>query len=283
MPGPGPTSDTVGRGLAVVGMDVSYPFYRRFDSATVVVEPIAQVALSPNARQIRIGYDANGEPMYLNEDSLVAEFDETNLFRANKFPGFDLYEDGARLNVGVRASVLWDDGRRGNLLVGRSFRAEENDIFSPRVGLRGTSSDWVVAADAEPIANLRVFGRTRLEGETLDVRRAEAGADYRFSRGSVWARYLRDNLDINGVKRENLDLGGDLRITDNWGVTFAGSHDLVQKAWVTRDMGVYWSDDCTRVDVIYRREDTVVGRLGPSDSIAIRLTLATLGEPIYAN
>src|SRR5690606_13967796 len=88
MPGPGPASNTVGRGLAVVGVDVTYPFYRRFNSATVVVEPIAQVALSPDARQIRIGYDANGEPVYLNEDSLVAEFDETNLFRANKFPGF---------------------------------------------------------------------------------------------------------------------------------------------------------------------------------------------------
>jgi LPS-assembly protein len=283
MPGPGPTSNTIGRGLAVAGVDVTYPLYRRFRSSTVVLEPLVQVAVSPNARQVRIGYDANGAPVYLNEDSLVAEFDETNLFRANKFPGFDLYEDGARLNVGARASVLWDDGRRGNLLVGRSFRAEENDIFSPRVGLRGTSSDWVIAADAEPIKGLSVFGRTRLESDTLDVRRAEAGADYAFSRGSAWIRYLRDNLDINGVKRENVDLGGQLQLTKNWGVTLAGSHDLVQKAWVTRDMGVFWTDDCTRIDVIYRREDTVIGRLGPSDSIAIRLTLATLGEPIYAN
>jgi LPS-assembly protein len=32
------------------------------------------------------------------------------------------------------------------------------------------------------------------------------------------------------------------------------------------------------VDVIYRREDTVIGRLGPSEQISVRLTLATLGS-----
>ena len=54
-------------------------------------------------------------------------------------------------------------------------------------------------------------------------------------------------------------------------------------SWVVRDVGVVYRDECTRIEVIYRREDTIVGRLGPSESVAVRLTLATLGEPIYAN
>ncbi len=49
-----------------------------------------------------------------------------------------------------------------------------------------------------------------------------------------------------------------------------------------RDIGVFYRDDCTRVDVIYRKEDTVIGRLGPTSSISVRLTLATLGGPLYA-
>ncbi|HEY9216691.1 MAG TPA: LPS-assembly protein LptD [Phenylobacterium sp.] len=275
---------TFTRGLAVAGVDFSWPFFRRFSTGSVVLEPLAQVALSPDAQQVVAIPGAPGRPVvYLNEDSLAFEFDETNLFRANKFPGFDLYEDGARLNVGGRASVLWDDGRRASLLVGRSFRSETNDVFPSRSGLRPRSSDWIVAADAEPMTGVSFFGRARLDGETLDMHRAEFGANANLKRGSGFVRYLRDDLDINGSRRENIDLGGQLLVHKNWGVSAYGSRDIQQDAWVTRDIGVFYQDECTRFEVIYRREDAVLGRLGPSDSIAIRLTLATLGEPIYAD
>ncbi|MFC3078275.1 LPS-assembly protein LptD [Phenylobacterium terrae] len=283
-------SDSVTRGLAVAGVDVSWPFYRRFSTATVVLEPVVQLAVSPDAQQVEIipplaasgGYPATAAT-YLNEDSLAFEFDETNLFRANKFPGFDLYEDGARLNAGGRASVLWDDGRRASFLLGRSFRTERNDVFPARSGLQERSSDWVVAADAQPFRGVSFFGRARLDGETLDVRRAEFGANASTSRGYGYIRYLRNDLDLQGNRRENLDLGGRLTLHKNWGVSAYGSRDVQQGAWVVRDLGVFYQDECTVFEVIYRREDAVSGRLGPSDSIAIRLTLATLGEPIYAD
>jgi LPS-assembly protein len=50
---------------------------------------------------------------------------------------------------------------------------------------------------------------------------------------------------------------------------------------VIRDYGVFYKDECIRVDVVYRKEDTVIGRLGPRESISLRLTLATLGGPLY--
>lgn len=271
------------RGMATAGVDLSWPFYRRFNNKTVVLEPLVQIAASPRPNQIQVDVDANGDPVYLDEDSLAFEFDETNLFLADKFPGFDLMEGGLRASVAGRASVLWDDGRRASFLVGRSFRDSEEQAFSTRTGLRDTESDWIVAAEAQPIRGLSVFSRARLDGESLDVRRAETGANLAMARGSGFFRYLWDDLDINGVKRENLDLGGEVFLTKNWGLTAYGNRDMVQDAWVVRDIGVVYRDECTRIEVIYRREDTVIGRLGPSESVAVRLTLATLGEPIYAN
>lgn len=277
------TSRTLSRGLVVAGADITWPFVRRFSDSTVILEPILQVAASPDAKQVIVGTSATGAPIYLNEDSVAFEFDETNLFRANKFPGYDLYEDGLRVNAGGRASVFWDDGRRASLLVGRSFRNESNDVFSPQSGLRQTKSDWIVAADAQPIKGLSFFARTRLDSEDFTVQRAEAGANLSIKRANGYFRYLRDRADANGTKVENLDLGGDLYLTEHWGVTAYGNRDLVQDAWVIRDLGITYRDDCTRVDIIYRREDTVIGRLGPTESLAIRLTLATLGGPLYAN
>jgi LPS-assembly protein len=274
-------SRTTSRVLAVGGVDISYPLFRRWRDATVVLEPVAQLALSPDAHQIRVGPVA-GQPLYLNEDSVAFEFDETTLFRPNKFPGYDLYEDGARLNVAGRAAVHWDDGRRASLLVGRAFRTRANDVFPARSGLRGEASDWVVAADAQPVRGLTVFTRARIDDDNLQVRRLEAGLNAVNRFGSGYIRYLTDDFDINGVKRENLDLGAEVALGKSWGVTAYGNRDLRQQAWVIRDLGVFYRDDCLRVDVIYRQEDTIIGRLGPSKSINLRLTLATLGGPPYA-
>jgi LPS-assembly protein len=269
------------RAMGTVGADISMPFFRRWKDVTLVLEPLAQVAVSPNVRQIVISRSATGAPTYLNEDSIAFEFDESNLFRVNKFPGYDVYEEGARLNVAGRASVLWDDGRRASLLVGRSFRDERDDAFSASSGLASKASDWIVAGDAQPIRGLTLFTRARLDSDTFAVNRAETGANVSTKWGLGYIRYLHDARDINGNKTENLDLGGEVYLTKHWGVSAYGNRDLVQDAWVIRDLGVFYRDDCTRVDVIYRHEDTVIGRLGPSDSVAIRLTLATLGNPLY--
>ena len=271
-------SDSVTRGLATAGVDITYPVYKRIKDATIVLEPVAQFVASPNAKQVVIGTDpATGDPIYLNEDSIAFEFDETTLFRENKFPGYDLYEDGVRLNVAGRASVLWDDGRRANFVLGRSFRTEQNAVFSDRSGLRTKASDWIVAADAQPLRGLSLFARARLDNNNLDIHRLEAGVNVYNKRGNGFFRYLTDDSDINGVKTENLDVGGEVYIRQNWGVSLYGNRDLTRDAWVIRDVGVFYRDDCLRVDVIYRREDTIIGRLLPSDSVSVRLTLATLG------
>jgi LPS-assembly protein len=270
-------SDNQRRALATGGVDITYPFFKRTKDAAIVLEPVVQIVASPDAKQIVIGHDATGAPVYLNEDSVAFEFDETTLFRSNKFPGFDLYEDGVRANLAGRAEVLWDDGRRANFMVGRSFRTEENAVFTDRSGLRTKASDWILAADAQPIRGLSLFSRARLDSKSLDIHRLEAGMNAYNKYGNGFVRYLTDDFDINGTKRENLDVGGEIYIGKNYGVSVYGNRDLRADSWVIRDYGVFYRDDCLRLDVIYRREDTIIGRLLPSESVSVRLTLATLG------
>ena len=248
----------------------------------MVLEPLLQLAASPKADQIVVSHDpATGKPVFLDEDSVAFEFDETTLFRADKFPGYDLYEDGVRVNAAGRGSVLWDDGRRASLLVGRTWRDSQNMIFSPRSGLTTVWSDWIVAADAQPWKGFSVFARTRLDTKTLEVHRLEAGANIATKWASGYFRYLSDDQGINGTPLKNVDIGGDISVTQHWGVSANGNRDLIQHAWVIRDLGVFYKDECIRVDVFYRHEDAIVGRLAPSDQVSVRLTLATLGGPIY--
>lgn len=269
---PGGGDESFGRALGVIGADITYPLYRRDGDRTIVLEPILQVALAP---------DSDLDPRIPNEDSVVLEFDETNLFRANKSPGFDLWEGGLRLNAGARATVTWDDGRSFSLLVGRSFRDEADPVLPARSGLQPTSSDWIVAAEATPAKGLSFYGRARLDSDNGDIERIELGADFSFDRGSGYVRYLHDNQDITGFERQDIDFAGDFLITRNYGVTFAGTRDIENDVWRRQELGVFYRDDCLDVAVVWVHEETYNRTLGPSDAVVLRLTLATLGDKGY--
>lgn len=272
----GGKDDFVGRLLGTVGADVSWPLYRSFGRTGVILEPIAQFAVSPTVRpSARIP----------NEDSVSFEFDETNLFSTNRFSGFDLYEGGARLNSGVRASAYFPNGGSGSLLVGRTFRTEPDPVFSAQSGLRGTSSDWLVTASTSPISGVYLFSRSRLDADTFAIRREEAGINATRGPVSGGVRYLYNESGLvvgpNGSSTvgrvENLDINGQIRFLKNWGVSANASRDLRLKVWPVAQLGVFYQDECIRVDVIYTH-DEVFGRADASNSIGIRLTLATLGD-----
>jgi LPS-assembly protein len=266
-------AETVTRAVGVAGVDVSYPFWRRDGDRTIVLEPLLQVALSP---------ETDFDPRIPNEDSAVLEFDESNLIRANKFPGFDLYEGGQRINVGARASVVYDDGRGGSLLIGRSFRAESDPQFPARSGLQTEKSDWIVAAEGRPIKGVSFFTRARFSEDEGDVRRVEAGIDVETTRARGFVRYLRDNQDITGVQREDLDFAGEIMVTKTWGITFAGVRDVESDVWRRQEFGGMYRDDCLDIAVVWVHEETYNRQLGPSDSVILRLTLATLGDKGYS-
>lgn len=285
-------SQTYSRALGVTGVDFSYPLFKALKGGTVVLEPLAQVATGSDSRRVPITVGTSGTTTYLyNEDSTSFEFDETNLFRANKSPGFDLYEGGNRLNVGGRATVTYKDGRGASVLVGRSFRSEYDSLLPSRSGLQKKSSDWIVAGTVTPIRGVNAFVRTRYAPDLTDnkFRRIEAGVDaYRsFANGSV--RYIKDQQDAAGSPLETFEMRGQLNLTKRWGLTAYGQHDLVAGVWRRRDLGVVYNDDCIRIDVIYQNEDrfsqasTGGLKLQADESIVFRLTLATLGDTGYSD
>lgn len=268
-------SYSVTRGIATAGVDVTWPFIRRGPTGTTtIIEPIIQIAASP---------DTKIDPRIPNEDSTAFEFDDTNLFSYNKFPGHDLYEGGQRVNVGVRSSIDWGGGRVLRLLAGRSFRDEADPVFAPRTGLNQPSSDWIVSVDYNPVPGLSLYGRARLDDKGLDPRRVEAGANVSVGRARGYARYLSEDQDFTGVRREDVEAAGEVFITKTWGITANAVRDLQTDEWRRRGMGVIYMDDCLRFDVVYQREDNPVLGTRPSQAFMVRLTLATLGDEGYRN
>jgi LPS-assembly protein len=262
-----PKNGTFGRSLATAGADISMPFFRQFGRTSVVFEPLAQLVASPNV-------DPNKN--LPNEDSRAFNFDTTNLFTLNRFPGFDEYESGVRMNVGGRVSAKWGRGD-ASFLVGRTIRTEPDLIFTKQSGLSGTLSDWVTAATLTPIPGIRMFSRTRLDSDTLKVKREDAGLDVGFSRLSGSARYQFNDQDVTGVQQQSLSLGATAFVTRNWGLGINTTRDLQAKIWPVTQFSLIYRDECIRIDVVYTHDATIHSNITPSNSITIRLNLATLG------
>ena len=289
-------NSSVTRSTGTVGADLSWPLIKPLANGSVILEPLAQFAISPRAR-----LNTN----IPNEDSASFEFDETTLFTTHRFPGYDLYEGGARLNVGGRATADFGGGRSASLMVGRAFRDQRNPVFSAVSGLQGTSSDWITAFTVTPIPGLSIFNRARLDGDTWKVHREEAGVNLAVGRSTLSARYRYDENGIlqvqcasafcaspfnprtsvaNGStvigKVQNVELNGSTYLTKHWGLTANVTRDLETRIFPVAQLGVFYQDECVRLDILYTHDETYSSVIGKSNAITFRLTLATLGASI---
>ena len=280
-----PGKSTVGRISGTAGANLSWPFIKPIGAASVTLEPLAQIALSPVYRV---------DPNIPNEDSASFEYDETNLFSINRFAGFDLVEGGQRINVGGRTTVNWGDSQNATLLVGRTFRAQDDPQFTADSGLQGTSSDWVVAATTQPVTGLSVFTRSRLDADSFAVRREEAGISYAVPGFSSTVRYDLNESGLTQLapsetmvgqtigetvidRTEDVTYAGTAFITPHWGVSAIVSRDLKQNVFPITQVGLIYDNECIRVDVLYTHDETFGNVIGTSDSLSFRISLSTLG------
>ena len=262
---------TVGRFLPEAGVDLSYPLIKQDGDTTIILEPLAEGVVSPRAK---------ANPDIPNEDSADFLFDDTNLFDPNRAPGFDVYDSGARLNLGGRATINWGDGMQGRALIGRSFRSSPDLTLPPNSGYEGTASNWIFAGSVTPIQGFSIYDRTELDNTNFALRREEVGVNFMVKFLQGYVRYLHDNSDPANPLHD-IEAAGNLYVTKNWGVVFDGTRDLVNDAWARRDIGVFFQNDCARIEIVYHYEAGFAELGGPSNSVQLRLTLATLGQQGY--
>jgi LPS-assembly protein len=262
-----PSGGTVAREIGWVGANFSYPLFKQVNDVTYVLEPLAQVEVAPNTQL---------NPLIPNEDSEVWEFDDTNLFSVNRSPGYDLYEGGQSVTLAGRATAMLGDGRSASLLFGRRLGFESDPAVPSRTGLATALSDYIIAFEATPVQGITVFTKMRMNSASFGIDRLETGVNFSTDRASGYISYLDEaNSPLGGPVR-SIDVHGEVYPFKHWGVTTYGIVD--SGTWRREEIGLIYRDDCVRVEVLYRHDDTFNGTLGPSTSVVLRLKLATLGN-----
>jgi LPS-assembly protein len=276
-----PGDATVFRVMPTVGVEYRYPFISVHSWGTQIIEPIAQLIVRPNEGQIG---------KLPNEDAQSLIFDDSNLFRIDKFSGWDRVEGGGRLNAGMQYTVQFNKAGFVNMLFGQSYQLFGTNSFAVgditntgvNTGLETARSDYVARLSYQPNGTYTFSTRFRFDEQTFAVRRFELEARTNFGRWNFTALY--GNYDaqpqLGFLTRRQGILGiGQVKLTQNWALLGGLRYDLdADKIDQTR-LGVGYIDDCLILAVNYITNYAYSGNPTTVHQVTLQMTLRTLGGP----
>jgi Organic solvent tolerance protein OstA len=171
----------IGRVMPTAGVEYRYPLINVQAWGTQTIEPIAQLIVRPNETYVG---------SFPNEDAQSLIFDDSNLFKVNKFSGWDRVEGGGRANVGVQYTAQFNRGGNVNLLFGQSYQLYGLNSFALggttntglNSGLDTAQSDYVARASYQPNSLLTFTSRFRMSENDFTLQRTELETTATFGR-----------------------------------------------------------------------------------------------------
>jgi LPS-assembly protein len=274
---PGDSSEF--RFMPTAGLEYRYPFINVQSWGTQTIEPIAQVIVRPDEPSI------GGSP---NEDSQSLVFDDSNLFKINKFSGWDRVEGGGRANVGVQYTAQFNRGGFVNAMFGQSYQLFGTNSFAVgdvtntglNSGLDTSRSDYVARLLYQPDQTYTFTTRYRFDQSTFELRRFEVEAAARFDRWNV--NVLYGNYDAQPLigfltRREGILGSASVKLTSNWITSGLIRYDLDANKIVQTQFGIGYIDDCLILALNYVTNYTHSGNTSNDQRVVMQLTLRTLG------
>jgi LPS-assembly protein len=251
------------------GVEFRWPWVKAGNGGAVqVIEPVVQLI-----------WASSDDEVLPNEDSVLVEFDEGNLFSLDRFPGSDAVERGPRANVGVTWTRYDPTGWSMGVTVGRVFREADQDQFGPGSGLDGQISDWLAAVNFDLASGLALTARVVLDDD-LDLTKGEARMVYSAERTSVagsliWA--VADPLENRPDPTQEVTFDARQAIDANWTAKVSGRYDFVADRGTVAGLGMEFLNECVRLDVSLSRRFTSSTSVTPSTDFTLSLDLVGFG------
>jgi LPS-assembly protein len=267
------------RVMPTVGLEYRYPLIGVQPWGTHTLEPVAQLVLRPDEGQVGA---------FPNEDAQSLIFDDSNLFKPNKFSGWDRVEGGGRANVGLQYTVQFNRGGNINVLFGQSYQLYgQNSFATPNPtntglnsGLDTDRSDYVARVSYQPNSTFTFTSRFRFGQEDFTLERTELETTAAFGRwttmlmyGNYAAQPALGFLD----RREGILGNARLKLTENWLVLGGARYDLMQHKVSQTQIGVGYVDDCLILALNYITDYAYSGSVSVNHTYMMQVSLRTLG------
>ncbi len=256
--------------LPSAGFDLRLPFFGEHEHGQGIFSPVFQfIAATDEKQDSGIG----------NEDSITLNFDQSSLFLADRFTGFDRYEGGVRANLGLTYSFMGTNGGLFKASAGESFHLAGENSFADGSGLEGSSSDLVGAVLFQPWDSLSLSYEIRAEEDLSEINRQAAMLSLTFDRFTLNAGYLDINAEAaygRPVDEQWAEIDARLGVTEGWYLFGGARYDIENSDLVSRTVGIEFDCDCMNFKLAYTGTDDQ--DTGNTDHrVMLSIDFATLG------
>jgi LPS-assembly protein len=225
---------TTGRVVPQVTGSWRYPLVKQFESTQLIIEPLANLTLSPNG----------GNPSKIpNEDSFTPEFNDLNIFSSDRFPGYDRVESGPRVNYGMRAHADFNSGSYASLLLGQDYRLNNDPLFPLTNDLNDNFSDYIGRMEVG-YNPLDVTYRFRLGKDDFEPKRHEVNSTLTFEQFYLSGAYVKLNDDPSIGSREDLYGGASVKLNKEWTTSISARQNLENDSATYAGLGLMFNNEC---------------------------------------
>jgi len=225
-----------------------YPFVRRGEDTTQIIEPVVALFVAPD--------DPNDSDIP-NEDSRDLEFSDASLFSDNRFSGIDFLDGGQRLVYGIDSGFYWGDAGYAKLFVGQSYRIGGDTMFTDKSGLEGDMSDFVARIQIRPQEYVTIGARARINETDFAPRQIDIDSDFDFTpfRFGIDYTFVAETTGLVSFdEREEISAYAEIDVGDYWRFRARHRHDLTTDAGPLRStFEAHYVDECFEVAAIFER------------------------------
>ena len=260
---------TIVRATPIAAVELRWPWSRTgANGASQVIEPVAQLVYSP----------ADG-PLVPNEDSVLVEFDEGNLFALNRFPGSDVTERGLRANLGVGWTRFDPAGWSASATLGRVYRLIDPGQFSAGSGLAGAQSDWLAAVELQTDGGISLTNRAIFDSD-LNFSRDELRLGVTTDRLALSTSYLwlvADAAENRPTATSEWAMAAGYDLGNQWSGRFNWRYDDQAQRATSAGLGLAYRTECVTVDLSLSRRFTASTSVAPTTDFGLSVTLVGFG------
>ncbi len=265
-PAPG-AADGPGRTTPIYSLDLGAVFERGARGSSGWLQ-----TLEPRMQYVHIPYRFQDDlPVF---DTIEPDFNMVQLFRKNRFLGYDRLGDTDQLNIGLTSRLIdaSDGAQFLTATIGETRFFSSQDVTLPGgTAVDSNSSDWL----AELGLNFRNHWRMDLgyqwDAEASQAQRAQGRLQYRRDGrhvANLAYRYRRDSVD-------EVDVSAAWPITARWSAVGRYDYSLRDNQALESFIGLEYENCCWGLRLVYR--SYVASRTGDTDSaIAVQLVLKGL-------
>ena len=252
------------------------PLINHTNFGTITLEPIANLIIARDHKPSHI---------IPNEDSQFFEISALNLVSNNRYLGHDRLETGSRLNYGLRGNLKSKYIENLGFTAGEVINFKKHENYGKASGLMEKRSDYVSKVYLQPIKEVYLVHKLRLDNKDLSVMRNEVYTSLNLPEWNMSINYMEVGKKIltynnqhNKIYRKDITSTASYNIYNDWWLGGYVKRKLGGKIpgaskKISEGVNLNYLGDCLQTFFIVERDHTKLNDLKPSTTYALNVKI----------